>query len=173
MAQISDFYLIDPSDWLFPTHGDVTNAKARAAEYLKMRGSFEGADRQIEEFVRQWALKQLLASYNYPPEWIGERIVIEEAVKMGSSTKAADISLKNKAGRTFLYLEVKKRGIDEAEFHEAERQLETYLACTHTATIGLVTDGDRVRCVRKKIDPNCTVLFISRWPHIRLCAARA
>ncbi len=32
--------------------------------------------------------------------------------------------------------------------------METYLASTHTATIGMVTDGDRVRCARKKIDPN-------------------
>ncbi|KFL36720.1 restriction endonuclease subunit M [Arenimonas donghaensis] len=154
MALIADFYVIPPEEWLFATHRDVMTAKARVAEYFKLKGSLDGAERQIEEFVRQWALRQLLHNYKYPMEWIGEQIVIEEPVKMGSSTKEADISLKNKAGRTFLYLEVKKRGVDEAEFHEAERQLETYLASTHTATIGLVTDGDRVRCVRKKIDPN-------------------
>lgn len=95
-----------------------------------------------------------MTPYNYPKEWIGEQIIIEEPVKMGSAEKESDISLKNKAGRTFLYVETKKRGLTEAEFHEAERQLETYLASTHTATIGMVTDGDRVRCVRKKIDPN-------------------
>jgi type I restriction enzyme M protein len=154
MAQIGDFFLIDPSDWLFQTHGDVMAAKSRSHEYHKVRGTFQGAERQIEEFVRQWALRQLIDIYGYPLEWVGERIVIEEPVKMGSSTKESDISLKNKAGRTFLYLETKKKGIDEADFHEAERQLETYLASTHTATIGLVTDGERVRCIRKKIDPN-------------------
>lgn len=154
MAQIGDFFLIEPKDWQYHVHGDVTAAKNRAEEYYKLRGTYEGAERQIEEFVRQWALRQLINAYKYPAEWVGERIVIEEPVKMGSSTKEADISIKNKAGRTFLYLETKKKGVDEAEFHEAERQLETYLASTHTATIGLVTDGERTRCIRKKIDPN-------------------
>jgi type I restriction enzyme M protein len=73
---------------------------------------------------------------------------------MGSTEKEADISLKNATRRTFIYVEVKKRGISEDEFSEAERQLETYLSSTHTATIGMVTDGNRVRCIRKKIDPN-------------------
>lgn len=154
MAKIENFVLIHPRDWLFQTHGDVMSARVRAEEYEKQNGTIEGAEFQIEEFVRQWALLQLLSAYNYPKEWLGEQIIIEEPVKMGSSEKEADISLKNKAGRTFLYVEAKKKGLSEADFHEAERQLETYLASTHTATIGMVTDGDRVKCVRKKIDPN-------------------
>lgn len=104
--------------------------------------------------MRQWVLAQLLKAYKYPPEWLGERIIIEEPVKMGSSEKEADVSIKNANRRTFLYVEAKKRGVTEEEFSEAERQLESYLASTHTATIGMVTDGDRIRTVRKKIDPN-------------------
>jgi type I restriction enzyme M protein len=154
MAKIGNFVLIHPDNWLFQTHGDVMAARARAEEYERAHGTLDGAEHQIEEFVRQWALQQLLTAYSYPKEWIGERIIIEEPVKMGSAYKEADISLKNKAGRTFLYVETKKRGLSEIEFREAESQLETYLASTHTATIGMVTDGDRVRCVRKKIDPN-------------------
>ena len=154
MSHIGKYYEILPDDWLFPTHGDVLDAKRRASDYLSQNGSFEGAELQIEEFVRQWALRQLLDAYKYPAEWIGERIIIEEPVKMGSTEKEADISLKNATHRTFIYVEVKKRGISSEEFAEAERQLETYLSSTHTATIGMVTDGDRVRCIRKKIDPN-------------------
>jgi len=95
-----------------------------------------------------------LRAYHYPSEWIGERIVIEEPVKMGSTEKEADISIKNVNRRTFLYVEAKKRGILPEEFTAAERQLETYLASTHTATIGMVTDGNTLKTVRKKIDPN-------------------
>ncbi len=73
---------------------------------------------------------------------------------MGSSEKEADVSIKNANRRTFLYIETKKRGVSNEEFSEAERQLESYLASTHTATIGLVTDGDRIKTIRKKIDPN-------------------
>lgn len=154
MSKIGDFVLIPPSEWLFPTHGDVLDGKKRAAAWLEVHESYDGAEFEIEEFVRQWALRRLVDGYDYPKEWLGERIIIEEPVKMGSTEKEADISLKNATRRTFLYVETKKRGIPEPEFQEAERQLETYLSSTHTATIGMITDGSRVRCVRKKIDPN-------------------
>lgn len=154
MAAIGNFFLVPPSEWLFATHGDVVEAKRRAEEYRQKNGSYDGAEFFIEEFVRQWVLAQLLAAYKYPIEWLGERVIIEEPVKMGSTEKAADVSIKNINRRTFLYVETKKRGVSDEEFSEAERQLESYLASTHTATIGMVTDGDRIRTVRKKIDPN-------------------
>lgn len=154
MSKIGNYFTIEPDKWLFETHGDVIDGKRRAQAYFEQKGTYEGAEFQIEEFVRQWALSQLINNYSYPKDWIGERLIIEEPVKMGSTEKEADISLKNSTRRTFIYIEVKKRGISEEEFNEAERQLETYLSSTHTATIGLVTDGDRVRAIRKKIDPN-------------------
>lgn len=154
MAAIGNFTLIPPDDWLFQGHGDVIEARRRADAWHAQHGTLDGAENVIEEFVRQWALRRLIDAYHYPPEWIGERIVIEESVKMGSTEKAADISIKNANRRTFLYVEAKKRGASDEEFKEAERQLETYLASTHTATIGLVTDGIRVKTLRKKIDPN-------------------
>ena len=165
--KIGNFFFIPPEDWLFRTHRDVMESRNRAerykTEHTSLQGkelqtieertslyktehtSLQGAEYQIEEFVRQWVLRQLIEAYNYPEEWIGERIIIEEPVKMGSTTKEADISLRNKTGRTFLYIEVKRCGLSESEFREAEQQLETYLASTHTATIGMVTDGDNVR----------------------------
>lgn len=108
MASIGGYYTIDPVDWNFGTHGDVVEGKRRANELKKSSGTFEGAEYQIKEFVRQWALAQLLKEYKYPADWIGERIVIEESVKMGSTEKQADISIKNGNNRTFLYIEVKK-----------------------------------------------------------------
>ena len=154
MSKIGEFYTIPPEDWLFETHGDVIEAKRRAAVWLAQKGRYDGAEEVIEEFVRQWALRQLIEAYKYPREWLGERIVIEEPVKMGSGEKEADISLKNANRRTFLYVEAKVSGISETDFREAERQLESYLSSTHTATIGMVTDGQRVKSIRKKIDPN-------------------
>jgi type I restriction enzyme M protein len=105
------------------THGDVQDAIRRAEEWRNENGTYEGAEYHIEEFVRQWALKKLLFEYQYPIEWIGERIIIEEPVKIGSTKKEADISIKNSNRRTFLYVETKKRGINDDEFDEAERQL--------------------------------------------------
>ena len=154
MPKIGAYYCIPPDQWLFSNHGDVLEAKQRAAEWLQSKGSYEGGERFIEEFVRQWALKQLIDEYRYPEEWLGERLVIEEPVKMGSDVKEADISVRNANRRPFLYIETKALAVTDVEFREAERQLESYLSSTHTATIGLLTDGERVRCIRKKIDPN-------------------
>ena len=154
MPKIGSYYAIPPEEWVFSTHGDVIHAKQRATEWFDQHGSYEAAEKSIEEFVRQWALRQLLDAYGYPREWLGERIIIEQPVKMGSGEKAADISLKNENRRTFLYVETKVLDINDTDFRRAEGQLESYLSSTHTATIGMLTDGKRVRCVRKKIDPN-------------------
>jgi type I restriction enzyme M protein len=154
VAAISNFYIVTPDEWLFTSHGDVVEGRRRAEKYYALHGTYEGAEYLIEEFVRQWGLAELIRTYNYPADWIGERIIIEESVKMGSTEKEADISIKNVNRRTFLYIEAKKRGVSEDEFISAERQLETYLASTHTATIGMIIDGDRIRTIRKKIDPN-------------------
>ncbi|OWV92415.1 hypothetical protein ATY78_02475 [Rhizobium sp. R635] len=130
------------------------DAKRRANASFEATGSYETAASQIEEFVRQWALARIIDVYKYPKEWLGERLIIEEPVKMGSTEKEADISIKNINRRTFLYVEAKRLSGSDDEFVEAERQLETYLASTHTATIGLVTNGMRTKVIRKKIDPN-------------------
>ena len=154
MIAMPSFYLVEPDDWQFKNHGDVLHAIARAATYQEQHGTYEGAEYHIEEFVRQWVLKVLVEHYKYPLAWIGERLIIEEPVKMGSTFKQADISVRNTSNRTYLYVETKKRAVSTGEFDDAERQLESYLASTHTATIGMVTDGDTHRVIRKKIDPN-------------------
>jgi type I restriction enzyme M protein len=64
MAAIGNFFLIPPDLWLFHTHGDVTEGKRRAGEYFKAYGTYEGAEYQIEEFVRRWVVTQLLKAYN-------------------------------------------------------------------------------------------------------------
>lgn len=154
MAALGPFKLIPPEDWLFKTNRDVMEAARRAEVWRSSHGTYEGAERSIEEFVRQWVLRELIDTFEYPEEWIGERIVIEESVRMGATYKQADISIKNAERRTYLYVETKAFGVREDEFLDAEHQLESYLAATHTATIGLVTDGVRTRALRKKIDPN-------------------
>ncbi|CNH85021.1 type I site-specific deoxyribonuclease LldI [Yersinia aldovae] len=154
MADLGEFHLIHPDDWLFQTHGDVSSARKRAIEWERQYGSLDGAPDIIEEFVRQWVLHRLITVYQYPRSWLGEKITIEEPIKMGSSEKQADITIKNDNRKPFLIIETKKRNSTPIDYKEAERQLESYLASTHTATIGMVTDGITTRSIRKKIDPN-------------------
>jgi type I restriction enzyme M protein len=147
-VRLRDFYRIAPSDWLFLDHQYVIAARKRAEANPNSR------EETIEEYVRQWVLRELIDTYDYPIEWLGERIVIEEPVRIGSTEKQADVSVKNSGHKTYLYIEVKNLGISEVAFDEARKQLESYLAATHTATIGMVTDGKRIQILEKKVDPN-------------------
>jgi type I restriction enzyme M protein len=146
--KLKPYYRIDPKDWMFKTHGDV------AAAYARANGEPDKTEVQIEEYVRQWVLRELVKSYGYPMEWIGERIIIEEVVPVASTDKESDISIKNDRGRTFIYVEAKAANVTGGDFERAERQLETYLSSTHTATIGMLTNGITTKVIRKKVNPN-------------------
>lgn len=148
--KIKAFYRIHPKDWWLTSNPDVNYAQRKA---LKNPEEDETA---IEEYVRQWVLRELVETYGYPKEWLGERIVVEEIVQVATTEKQADISIKNELHKTYLYIETKASGITHKEFLKAERQLQTYLSATHTATIGMITDGTppRTKVLNKKIDPN-------------------
>lgn len=142
------FYRVPPQDWLATNNPDVAAAQSKAFANPSLNES------SIEEYVRQWVLKELTGVYGYPLEWLGERIVVEERVQMATMLKEADISIKNERHKTFLYVETKNSGIIKSDFEAAEAQLMGYLSSTHTATVGMITDGRTTRCLVKKIDPN-------------------
>ena len=146
--KIKPFYKIHPGDWLLTTNPDVAVARKKALENPKLD------ERHIEEYVRQWILRELIETYGYPKEWVGERIIVEETVQMATMEKQADISIKNERHKTFLYIETKNAGVTEIEFDKAERQLMGYLSSTHTATVGMITSAKVTKALVKKIDPN-------------------
>lgn len=129
------YYKIAPQNWIATSNPDVAAAQSRAAANPRQD------EKSIEEYVRQWVLRELIEAYGYPEDWIGERLVVEERVQMGTMLKEADISIKNERHKTFLYVETKNAGVTKAEYESAEAQLMGYLASTHTATIGMITDG--------------------------------
>jgi type I restriction enzyme M protein len=148
MARMRPYYRVDPREWLLTTNGKVAAYQQRAlAEPDKDEYS-------IEEYVRQWVLRELLDTYNYSREWLGERIIVEEVVPVATTDKDSDVSIKNDRGRTYIFMETKCASVVGADFERAERQLETYLSATHTATIGLLTNGLTTRVIRKKVNPN-------------------
>lgn len=142
------FYKISPRDWVLHSNPDVSAAQIKAiAEPDKN-------EYQIEEYIRQWILRELVESYKYPKEWFGERITVEENVQVATTQKEADIAIKNDRGRAYIYVETKAASVVDAEFEKAERQLETYLSSTHTATVAMLTNGYTIKVIRKKANPN-------------------
>src|SRR3989344_5547512 len=108
--KIKPFYKISPDKWLLTSNPDVAAARKKALTNPKLD------ERQIEEYVRQWVLLELIDTYGYPKEWIGERIVVEETVQMATMEKQADISIKNERHKTFLYIETKNAGVTQIDF---------------------------------------------------------
>lgn len=72
---IKPFYKIAPDKWLLTSNSDVAAAQTKAIANPQMD------ETQIEEYVRQWILKELVETYSYPSEWFGERIIVEERVQ--------------------------------------------------------------------------------------------
>ena len=103
-----------------------------------------------EEKVRQWILHELVKIYNYPKEWMGNRILIEWPVQMGSAVKSCDIAILNAEGEPFILIETKQELVSD----QGKEQLRSYLAATYTANIGMWSNGRLVQCYRKMRDPN-------------------
>lgn len=143
--QIKPFHRIDPKDWLFQEHPYVANQYRRA---------LENPEANLEEYVRQWALKELVTTYHYPIEWLGARIVIEYEVMVNTvTTNYPDIAILNEKMKPYLFIECKKRGEKLDGPQNANEQLQSSLSVTYTTNVGMATNGDEVRCFLKQIDP--------------------
>ena len=81
---IRHFYNINPQNWLLTTNADVAAAQKKALENPQMN------EKDIEEYVRQWVLLELIETYGYPKEWLGERIVVEETVQICNYCGSSD-----------------------------------------------------------------------------------
>lgn len=153
MGKLGTFTHIPTESWLFQDYGDVKQARENALRYQQLHGSSNGGERNIEEFVRQWAIRRLIEGYGYPAEWLNNRLIIEQFVVFGSRYGQADIALLHPDGYPFAMIEIKPLNTSEHEFRKARLQLESYLSATHTATIGMLTDGNRTLVLRKQFEP--------------------
>ena len=75
MTRLATFNLIPPSSWLFQEIGLIAGRAIIANEYRKTNKSLKKAEYHIEEFIRQWIIQQLITTYEYPEDWLGELIV--------------------------------------------------------------------------------------------------
>lgn len=157
MPKIRDFYLVDPKDWLCQEHNYVS------AEYKKAVSESSSNEYNIEEYVRQWVLRELIETYGYPVDWFKEegvsgRIYLEWPVAIGSTTVFADIALLNEWGRPFLFIETKNRSVDiykrpSPNKSSAVEQVQSYTSVVLEANVCIATNGEDVYCGRIQVDP--------------------
>lgn len=157
MPKIKDFYRVEPSNWLCKKHNYVS------AELKKAIKKPSSNEYNIEEYVRQWMLQELIETYNYPEEWFSEdgvssRVYLEWPVAVGTTTVFADIALLNEWGRPFLFIETKNRSIDlykrpSPNKSSAIEQVQSYTSVILEANVCIATNGDDMYCGRIQVDP--------------------
>ncbi len=143
--KIKSYYRIEPEDWLLDEHAYVNNQKRRALIDPSLN---------LEEYVRQWVLRELLDNYNYPKDWLGDRIVIEYPVMVNTTTtNYVDIAILNERNTPYVFIECKKTGENLQGSQKAIEQLQASLSVTYTTSVGMATNGDEIQCFLKQIDP--------------------
>jgi type I restriction enzyme M protein len=119
-----DYYEIDPNDWKFLENNTVKSYQQQA---------IKDPESNLEEYVRQWVIQELIDTYNYPIE----QIDVEYSVRMGSSTRSADVVIFNKTIRKpFIFIETKRFDINDDI-----RQVESYMSAEITCLFGFWTNG--------------------------------
>lgn len=98
-----------------------------------------------EEVIRQWFLNRLIRRYSYDLS----RIRVEHAVKIGASTKKADVVILNPDDPTAVDLIVELKKPDNKKGRD---QLKSYCNATG-APIGVWTNGNQITYYHRK-DPN-------------------
>jgi type I restriction enzyme M protein len=157
MPKIRPFYLIEPDNWLCKGNQSVLS------EYKRAVASPQSNEYQIEEYVRQWVLRELLEIYGYPESWMTDdgvsgRVYLEWSVAIGTTTVYADIALLNEWRRPFLFIETKNRSIDihtrpAANKPSAVEQVQSYASAVLEANVCIATNGDGFYAGRIQVDP--------------------
>lgn len=143
MAKFHGFEFISPDKWLFLNNAEVEKAAHRAAEYAERNFYFDNLEQHIEEYLRQWALAQLISVYGYPENWFW---------LANTSKRNANIVLKDETNRTLALVAARYFGDSDLEFEQAGHNLQSDLEDIETVRFGIVTDGRRIAFLCKNSD---------------------
>lgn len=122
-----------------------------------------------EEVVRQWLLRELHKTYNYPLELLELEYGVQQFSRKGYVDVAVNIYVNGEA-RPYIFAEVKQFG---AGIEDATAQLKTYMEATPHVRYGVVTDGLCVVCFDRNGDelqdiPSCQPQFLPQTKNTQL-----
>lgn len=121
-----------------------------------------------EEVIRQWIIRELKRSYNYPLELLE----LEFPVQLFSRKGYVDIAVmmyKNGQALPYIFIEVKQFG---QGIQDAVEQLKSYMQADSRVHYGLATDGLEVVCIDRNGEriadiPKCQPQFLPETKNIR------
>jgi type I restriction enzyme M protein len=147
--RLRPFYEIDPAEW-------------------KLSSTL----RPEVERVRQWMLRELLETYHFPPDWIGSRILCfdTQASSLPHSAECG-ITIDTLSREPFLCVSVAAPG----GYRLAEEHLKAALLRSHTAGVGIATDGsvDGTRFLRRRFDREQCEYLSDIEPYVPLSSTQS
>lgn len=145
MAKIRAFEFITPDKWHFTHRAKVQLAVQKAKEFAAKNFQFENLEHQIDEYLRQWALRELIETYGYPET----HIAVDELLKTADSSKIVGIAIKNEKKEIVALVLTGYFGETDFDFENACHKLQSDLDSVGSAFFGMVTDGRRIACLVK------------------------
>ena len=125
---------------------------------LPPKQAFSGTSHIELESIRQWLMNELLATYHFPTEWLGSRVVLVDSNSLNAPTKDFfGLAVLTPAGSPFLWLSIKPPGCAS----DAERILRKALLASPPAGMGISSDGSAVGtlALRRRFDTDqCDVV---------------
>jgi hypothetical protein len=130
---------------------------ARRKKFLRCVVTGQKRRAYPEEHVRQWFASWLMTHAGY----LASDMRLGFYIKVFSKRPQADIVIFRRSFRgheryarpnIFMIVECKEYDVSDSRFLEAEEQLEGYLAAVLRAEYGIVTDGTRIKVIRKGYD---------------------
>ncbi|MBE9227990.1 SAM-dependent DNA methyltransferase [Phormidium sp. LEGE 05292] len=132
MSRLRSFYEVHPDNWLL------------------QEGSLETQDHH-KQSIRQWILREILETYNYPTTWLGNQISLVNSESIDLVVEDFfGICLSTTAGDPFFWIYI----CEEKELEKAENSLATILLSSNSAGLGIVTDGTEqgTKFLRRRFD---------------------
>lgn len=134
MPRLRSFYVVHPDDWLL------------------QESSLEIQNRS-KQSIRQWLLRELLESYNYPTSWLGNQISLVDSESLELEVEDFfGICLATTSGEPFFWISIS----EENELEKAENCLVSILIKSNSAGLGILTNGTEqgTKFLRRRFDGN-------------------
>lgn len=140
MAKLKAFEFVPPQNWLFLHNAEIQATRTKAEEYAARNFHFEHLEQHVEEYLRQWILRELIESYGYAENslWIAN-----------TSKRNANVVVKDDENKSVALVAARYFGDADVDFAKACQDLQSDLEEIETVRFGLVTDGKRLACLFK------------------------
>lgn len=158
--KLQPFYKVQSNDWLLINH-ELVKQDLEKIYNDKMADKHDSI-----AYARQWIIHELTKSYNYPLEWLNDRIGFNEDEYLNKTFKnSCLLVLKTNTGSPFIVIQIFSEGCSDAEFRRAEKEFENIISSYPSARIGCLATPVplETKVIRRNSSAN-TFEYISDLP---------